>query len=203
MIPEQNADRLPTHLRHHLSLHRFLGDESNAPPRSAFRRLATYHGYDPLALARVQHPRLARTRLLIQRWLQSLFLVTPGNRPHGLGGHAQKARHLGRRLSLVELTKNQRPPQHPRRLPPLVQHLGNLLPIPLSKLDTHPMVGLHVPTVRPILSFHECLNRYIFTWSQTEEPVRELSFEKRGSEREPNCENSKSEFSPRGSEPCS
>ncbi|MGA2966526.1 MAG: hypothetical protein ABSD64_09955, partial [Terriglobales bacterium] len=39
--------------------------------------------------------------------------------------------------------------------------------IPLSKLDTHPMVGLHVPTMRPISSFHECLNRYIFMWSKT------------------------------------
>jgi hypothetical protein len=33
MIPEQNADRFPPHLPHQLLLHRFLGDESNAPPR--------------------------------------------------------------------------------------------------------------------------------------------------------------------------
>jgi len=71
-------------------------------------------------------------------------------------------RHLCRPLSLVELTQDQRPPQHPRRLPPLVQHLGDLLPIPFPKLDTHTMVGLHVHTVRPILSFHEYLSMYIF-----------------------------------------
>lgn len=163
MIPEQNADRLPTYLPHQLSLHRFLGDESNAPMRPARRRLATHHSYDPLALARVQRPRLARTRLLVQRRLQSLFLLTPGNRPHGLGGDAQMTRHLGRRLSLVELTQDQRPPQYPCRLPPLVQHLSDLLPVPLPKLNTHTMIGgLHVHTVRPTLSFREYLDRYIF-----------------------------------------
>src|ERR1700758_895829 len=112
MIPEQNADRLPTHLRHQRSLHRFLGDEANAPTRPAGRRLATHHSDDPLALARVQPPRLARTRLLVQRRLQALFLVTPGNRPHGLGSHAQMTRHLGRRLSLIELTQDQCSPQY-------------------------------------------------------------------------------------------
>ena len=46
---------------------------------------------------------------------------------------------------------------------PLVQHLSDLLPVPLSNPDTHTMIGgLHVHTVRPTLSFREYLDRYIF-----------------------------------------
>ncbi len=41
------------------------------------------------------------------------------------------------------------------------QHPGDLLPILLPQLDMHPMVTLHVHTVRPILSLQKCLNRYI------------------------------------------
>src|ERR1039457_7037339 len=115
-------------------LYGFLGDEPHTPPRPAFRRRAAHQGDDPLALARVQYPPLARTRFLIQRLLPSLLLAAPGNGPHGLGSHAYVRGHLRRRLSLVQLAQDRGSPQHPRGLPPLVQHPGDLLapaPTPL------------------------------------------------------------------------
>ncbi len=69
MILEQDADRFPAHLPRQLPFHRFLGEEPHTPPRPTFRRRAAYQGDDALALARVQHPPLARTRFLIQRLL--------------------------------------------------------------------------------------------------------------------------------------
>src|SRR5664280_388038 len=129
--------------------------------------LATDHGDNPLALARLQPPLLARTRLLIQRRIQPLLRVTPGNRPHGFRGHTPIARHPRRSLSLVELPQDQSPPQYPRRFPSLVQHTDNLLPVPLPKLDMHPMVGLHVYTISPFASLPKCLLRYISMRSET------------------------------------
>src|ERR1019366_5264497 len=127
----------------------------------------THQGDDPLALARIQHPPLAGTRFLIQRLLPSLLLAAPGNGPHGLGSHAYVPGHLRRCLSLVQLAQDRGSPQHPRGLPPLVQHPGDLLPILFPQLDMHPMIGLHVPTMRSIRSLHQCLDWYIYMWSET------------------------------------
>src|ERR1035437_6466718 len=102
------------------------------PPRPAFRRRAAHQSDDPLTLARVQHPPLARTRFLIQRRLPSFLLVAPGNGPHRLGGYTHVAGYLPGRLSLAEFPQDQSPPQHPRRFPPLVQHPGDLLAILLG-----------------------------------------------------------------------
>src|SRR5271157_5789971 len=116
MVSEQNADGFPAHARHQLPLHGFLSDEPHTPACLPRWWLATDHGDDTLALARVQPPLLARARLLVQRRLQP----------------------------------NHCPPQHPRRLPPSVQHPGYLLLLLLLQLDMHPMIGLNAPTIGPV-----------------------------------------------------
>jgi len=132
MALEQDADRFPAHPPRQLPLHRFLGDESHTPPRRALRRRAAHHRDDALTLARVQHSLLARTRLFVQGRLQSFLLVAPGNGPHRLGGYTHMAGYLPGRLPLAEFPQDHSPPQHPRRLPPLVQHGGDLFTILLG-----------------------------------------------------------------------
>jgi len=100
-------------------------------------------------------------------FFQSLLLAAPSNGPHCLGSHAHVVGHLRRRLSLVKLAQDRGSSQHPRGLPPFVQHPSDLLPILLPKLDMHPMVTLHVHTVRPILSLRKYLNGYISIRSKT------------------------------------
>src|SRR5271157_2502085 len=121
MVSEQNADGFPAHARHQLPLHGFLSDEPHTPACLPRWWLATDPGDDTLALARVQPPLLAGARLLVQRRLQPLLLIAPGNRSHSFPGHAHVASHLRRCLSLIKLAQDQSPPQHPRRLPPSVQ----------------------------------------------------------------------------------
>src|ERR1019366_1511526 len=161
-----DANRFPAYPPCQLPLYCFLGDEPDTPPRPPFRRRAAHEGDDPLTLARVQHPALAGTWLLVQRRFQPLLRVAPGNRPHGFGRHAHVVGHLRRRLSLVQLAQDRSSAQHPRRLPPFVQHPGDLLPLLLPQMNMHPMVALHVHTLRSIRSLHEYLNGYISMWSQ-------------------------------------
>ena len=78
MIFEANPDFGRLRVFHGV-IHRFLGDEPHAPSRLSLARRTAHHGDDPLALARVQYPPLARTRLLIQRRVQPLFFVAPGD----------------------------------------------------------------------------------------------------------------------------
>ncbi len=157
MTLEQDADRFPAHPPCQLPLHRFLGEEPHTPPRPAFRRRAAHQGDDALTLARVQHPPLARTRLLVPCRLQPFLLVAPGNGPHRLGGYTHIAGYLPGRLPLAEFPQDHSPPQHPRRFPPLVQHGGDLFTILLGQLDMHPMIGSHACTMPLFCSFHEYL----------------------------------------------
>src|ERR1019366_2740831 len=106
MTLEQDANRFPAHPPCQLPLHCFLGDEPDTPPRPPFRRRAAHEGDDPLTLARVQHPALAGTWLLVQRRFQPLLRVAPGNRPHGFGRHAHLVGNLRRSLSLVQLAQD-------------------------------------------------------------------------------------------------
>src|SRR5208337_2526921 len=106
MVSEQNADGFPAHARHQLPLHGFLSDEPHTPACLPRWWLATDPGDDTLALARVQPPLLARARLLVQRRLQPLLLIAPGNRSHSFPDHAHVASHLRRCLSLIKLAQN-------------------------------------------------------------------------------------------------
>src|ERR1035437_5672936 len=146
---QQHPDGLSTHARNQFALHRFRRDQPHAPPRLPGGRGAAHHGNDALALTLLQPPLLARTRLLCERLLQTLFLPAPGNGPHRLGGDRQIPRHLRRRLPLVQLVQKPGPPQHARRLPPLVQHPGDLLPLLLRQLHIYPMVRSHAPIMPP------------------------------------------------------
>src|ERR1019366_254301 len=77
---------------------RFRRDQPHRPPRLPGGRGAAHQGDDALALTLLQQPLMARTRLLFERLLQTLFLPAPGNGPHRLGGDRQIPRHLRRRL---------------------------------------------------------------------------------------------------------
>ena len=150
VVLKQDADRLPADLRRQLPLDGFFGDESHRPPRLARGRRTAHHGDDPLTLSWVQGPRFARSRLFVQCRFQSFFFVTPGDGPHRLRCHADIDRNPRRFLSFVELAQDRSAPQHPRRFSPLGQHRGDLPPAPFPQLNMHPMIALHVPTMRPI-----------------------------------------------------
>src|SRR3954449_6052346 len=47
---EKNTDGFSPHLWHQFAFDCFFGDQPHGPPRPAFRRIATDHGNDPLAL---------------------------------------------------------------------------------------------------------------------------------------------------------
>ena len=115
-------------------------------------RRTAHHGNDPLALAYVQRSLFAWPRLFVKCRLQPLHLVAPGNSPHRFRSYAYIGCHLRRLMPTVELAQNRSTPQHTRRFPPLGQHPRKLPPILPLQLNMHPMVALHVPTMRPFLS---------------------------------------------------
>jgi hypothetical protein len=155
MALEQNADRLPAHLRHQLPLHRLGSDQPHAPPSLAIGRRTTYHGDDSLALVYAERSLLTRSGLFVQCRFQPLFLITQGNCSHRFLCHTHIGRHLRHLLSMVELAKNRSSPQDARRVPPLGQHPYNLPPIFPAQPDMHPMIALHVSTMRPLLPIRQ------------------------------------------------
>src|ERR1039458_6509787 len=163
---QQDADRLPAHLRRQFPPDRFGGDEPHCPSRLALGRRTTDNGDDPLTLSRVKSALLTRSRLFMQRRFQSFLFVAPGDGSHSLRRHARIVRNLCRLLSFVKLAKNRSAPQHPRRFTPLRQQCRKMPPVPHPQLNMHPVIGLHVPTMRPLLSAKQCLIRYIFTRSE-------------------------------------
>jgi hypothetical protein len=116
VVLKQDADRLPTHLRRRLPLHRFGGDHAHTPPRYALWRRTAHHGNDPLALAYVQRPLFAGPRPFVQRRLKLFLLLAPANSPHRFRSYAHIGRHTRRLLVTIELAQNRSTPQHPRRL---------------------------------------------------------------------------------------
>ena len=109
MVLQQNTNGFPAHWRPQLPFRRFLGNQTYAPPRPAFGRRAANHGHDPLLLARVQYPRLARTRLFVQSRVQPLFFVPPGNRSYRLRRYTRVCGHLRHPLSTIELAQDGKP----------------------------------------------------------------------------------------------
>src|SRR5580658_7159060 len=148
---EQNTDRFPPYLWRQFPLHRLLCDQPHAPPRHSLGWRPAHHGDDALALLHIQRSLFARSRLFVQCRVKPFLLVTPANSSHRFRSHTHTDRHLRCVLPTVELTQDRSTPQHPRRFPPLGQHRGKLPPILLFQLDLHPMVALHVSTMR---AFH-------------------------------------------------
>src|SRR5260370_5526293 len=100
---KQDADGFPAHFRHEFSLRRFAGDQPHTPPCLALRRRTAHHGDDPLALACVQRPLLTRSRLFVQRLLQTFFLVAPRNGSRRLRRHTHIVGYLRRRQTFPYL----------------------------------------------------------------------------------------------------
>src|ERR1017187_8346335 len=150
---KQDADRLPAHLRRQLPLDRLGSDQPHTPPRNALGRRTADHGDDSLALAYGERSLFPWPWLFLPCRFQPLLLITPGNSSHRFRRHAHIGRHLRRLMPTVELAQNRSTPQHTRRFPPLGQHPRKLPPILPSQMDIHPMVALHVSTIRPFPPF--------------------------------------------------
>src|ERR1039458_10002695 len=136
---EQDADRLPAHLRRQFPLDRLGSDQPHTPPRNALGRRTAHHGDDSLALAYVQRSLFPWPGLFVQCRFQPLLLITLGNCSHRFRRHTHIGRHLRRLLTNVELAQNRSTPQNTRRFPPLGQHPSKLPPILPSQLDMHPI----------------------------------------------------------------
>src|SRR5215468_3477156 len=118
MCPQQDADRLPSHLRHQLSLYRFLSNEPHAPSCLPRRWRTTHQGDNPLTLAGIQSPLLAGAWLLIQGRLQPLFLIAPSDGAHLPDDCTTIYDNLYQSLYPVQLAQDKSPQKHPRRFPP-------------------------------------------------------------------------------------
>src|SRR5262249_4190930 len=75
VVEQQNSDGLSSHVRNQFAFHRFFGYEADCPTGAAFGRIGTHHSDDSLLLIAVEHLGGAGALLLIERALQSYFLV--------------------------------------------------------------------------------------------------------------------------------
>ena len=74
-MQQQNPNRLPSHLRHQFSLHRFFGHQANRPAGATWWRIATDHRDDPLLLVRIQHLGRAGPLFLVIGAIQADLLI--------------------------------------------------------------------------------------------------------------------------------
>src|SRR5829696_7783837 len=84
VVEQQNSDGLSSHLRNQFAFYGFLGNEADRPTGATFGRVGAHHGDNPLLLGAVEHLGGAGALLLIERALQSCFLVAVTEPPNRL-----------------------------------------------------------------------------------------------------------------------
>ena len=154
-MEQQNPNCLSAHLRSQFSFYGFLGDQSHGPSGATFGRLAADHSNDALFLVVIEHFSRSGPRLLIQRSLQTVLLITVTKFSDGLRCQRDPTSNLRSRESFGQLQQSGCAQDDSHLLNPAFEELMQFFLVSRAYSDTQGGCG-HVLSILQNISLWNC-----------------------------------------------